>query len=67
MGSLEPDLDPIWIRLSQARIGYGLIWINSIPLQVGRKRVGPDLGSIEPDLDPIWTRLGQARIGYGLN
>ena len=53
-GSVAPDVDPIWIRLSQARIGYGLSWAKSIPIQVGCKRLGSDMGSFELDLDPIW-------------
>ena len=67
MGSIEPALDPIWNRLSQARVGYGLNLFQPITSQVGRKCLGSDMGSIEPDLDPMWVRLRLARLGYGLN
>ena len=40
MGSIEPGLDPIWIRLSLARLGKGLKLFQPIPIQVGRKRFG---------------------------
>ncbi len=66
-GSIEPDLDPIWIRLSQARNGYGLHWSQPIPIQVGCKRLGSDMGSNGPCLDPMWIRLSQARSGSVLN
>ena len=67
MDSIATCMGPIWIRLSQVRIGSGVDRIQSIPIQVGCKRVGSELDWIEPDMDPIWIRLSQARVGYGLN
>ena len=58
MDSIAPDMDPIWIRWSQVRIGSGLKWIHSIPIQVVYKRVGSVLDSSEPAMDPIWFRFG---------
>jgi len=54
MGSIEPGMDPTWIRLSQARIGYELNWIHPIPIQVGCKCLGPDMVR----LSQIWSRYG---------
>jgi len=58
----KPDMNAIWIRLSQARSGSVL---NLAPAHSNSGRMqtlGLRHGSIEPCLDPTCNRLSHARI-----